>query len=315
MKKYNNAKGERIEEYGFEDWKIGISPIDPNKSGNKKLLIADSGEIYFQYLPYDELKKIRAKQRRIYFKSVEGYFNMFCKEYEIKFHKSKDKKRLLKTEIEKLEYIFFPEKRANSPIPVGLNMADFGGYDFIYQQEFVLQNIDFSTIEFNENPMYINSRGRTAAYARAKYLDWLKEKFSQKTDETKRKNQGKKPKEVLPNSFEELFFNPNDAEPCLRILGELEKPAIDAANNFIGKAKGIFPMWLKVLKNHKPEPLIKHFPDRTYTVLLNEKVKGLNLYKDASEFRKFYKRLENNKIELDIKTILSQFSQDGKLGK
>jgi hypothetical protein len=56
-------------------------------------------------------------------------------------------------------------------------MADFGGYDFVYQQEFVLQNIDFSTIEFKEEPMYINSRGRTAAYARAKYLNWLKEKL------------------------------------------------------------------------------------------------------------------------------------------
>jgi regulatory protein YycI of two-component signal transduction system YycFG len=61
--------------------------------------------------------------------------------------------------------------------------------------------------------------------------------------------------------------------------------------------------------------LIKHFKDTVYKDLLNQKVKGLNLTKDASEFRKEYVRLVNNNIELDIKTILSQYSQSGKLGK
>ena len=66
--------------------------------------------------------------------------------------------------------------------------------------------------------------------------------------------------------------------------------------------------------NHKPEPLIKHFKDSIYKDLLNKKIKDLNLTADASEFRKNYKRLENNNVELDIKTILSQYSQSGKLG-
>jgi hypothetical protein len=124
-----------------------------------------------------------------------------------------------------------------------------------------------------------------------------------------------KTEQGTPKTFEELFFKPEHAEPCLKILSELDPPVIDATNNYIGKAKGVFPLWVKVLKNHKPEPLIKHFKDSVYKDLLNNKVRGLNLTKDASEFRKNYVRLENNKTELDIKTLLSQYSQSGKLGK
>ena len=118
-----------------------------------------------------------------------------------------------------------------------------------------------------------------------------------------------------PKKFEELFYNPKHAEICLEILNELQPPVIDAKNNYIGKAKGVFPLWVKVLKYHKPEPLIKHFKDTIYKDLLNQKIIGLNLSKDASEFRKEYVRLTKGNIELDIKTILSQYSQSGKLGK
>lgn len=117
-----------------------------------------------------------------------------------------------------------------------------------------------------------------------------------------------------PKNFEELFYNPNHAEICLTILREITPPVLDAKNNYIGKGKGIFPLWIKVLVNHKPQPLIKHFKDSIYKDLLNKKIKDLNLTADASEFRKNYKRLENNNVELDIKTILSQYSQSGKLG-
>lgn len=124
-----------------------------------------------------------------------------------------------------------------------------------------------------------------------------------------------KTEQRTPKTFEELFYKPEHAEPCLKILSELQPPVIDAINNYIGKAKGVFPLWVNVLKNHKPEPLIRHFKDTVYKDLLNQKVKGLNLSKDASEFRKQYVRLINDKTELDIKTILSQYSQSGKLGK
>jgi hypothetical protein len=124
-----------------------------------------------------------------------------------------------------------------------------------------------------------------------------------------------KAEQTIPKTFKELFYNPENAEPCLKILSELQPPVIDAINNYIGKAKGVFPLWIKVLKNHKPQPLIKHFKDNVYKDLLNQKIKGLNLSKDASEFRKQYARLENDKTELNIKAILSQYSQNGKLGK
>ena len=118
-----------------------------------------------------------------------------------------------------------------------------------------------------------------------------------------------------PQTFEELFCNFDDAEICLSILREVDPPIIDTENNYIGKAKGMFPLWIKVLKSNKPKPLIKHFQDSIYKDLLNSKIKGLNLTKDASEFRKIYKRLENDNKEIEIKTILSRYSQSGKLGK
>jgi len=124
-----------------------------------------------------------------------------------------------------------------------------------------------------------------------------------------------KPERETPKTFEDLFYNPANAEPCLRVLNELQPPVIDAMNNYIGKAKGIFPLWIKILKSHKPKPLIKHFKNTIYKDLLNSKVNGLNLSKDASEFRKYYSRIENSNVELDIKAILSQYSQSGKLGK
>ena len=74
-------------------------------------------------------------------------------------------------------------------------------------------------------------------------------------------------------------------------------------------------MWIKLLKTNKPLPLIDHFPDIVYKDLLNAKITNLNLSKDASEFRKNYKRLENSDIESEIKFHLSQFSQTGNLGE
>jgi hypothetical protein len=60
----------------------------------------------------------------------------------------------------------------------------------------------------------------------------------------------KQGKQEQPNTFDELFFTPEHAEICLNLLRDLQPPAIDAANNYIGKAKGIFPLWISVLKSH-----------------------------------------------------------------
>jgi hypothetical protein len=149
----------------------------------------------------------------------------------------------------------------------------------------------------------------------------LKEKENRKKDlELEKKSwqpvsMNVKTEQKLPIIFEELFIIPENAEPCLRILGELQPPIIDKQNNYIGKGKkGVFPLWIAILKENNP-PLIKHFKDIVYKDLLNEKIKGLCLSKDASEFRTDYKRVNSSKIGLDIKSILSQYSQSGKLGK
>ena len=150
-------------------------------------------------------------------------------------------------------------------------------------------------------------------------LEVMKEFFSEaekleNEHSTYKPNKVKVKKENL-KTFDELFYIPEFAETCLNILRDLNPPIIDSANNYIGKAKGIFPLWINVLKSHKPQPLIKHLTDKEYKDILNAKIKGLHLTEDASEFRKNYVRLVKNKVELDIKTILSQYSQDGKLGK
>ena len=118
-----------------------------------------------------------------------------------------------------------------------------------------------------------------------------------------------------PEFFEDMFYNPADAEKCLFILNKLKSPVIDAIGDYIGKAKGVFPIWVKVLKSHRPKPLIKHLTDIQYSVLLNQRIGRLKLTSDASEFRKTYKRLENGDIEMEMKTILSQLSHSGRLGK
>jgi hypothetical protein len=115
--------------------------------------------------------------------------------------------------------------------------------------------------------------------------------------------------------FEQLFYNPQHAEVCLDILKQLEKPVLDEDNNYIGTNKGVFPLWIKILKMNNPKPLIKHQKDLVYKDSLNSKVNGLNLSKDASEFRKNYTRLNTSKIDFEIKVILSEFSQQGRFGK
>jgi hypothetical protein len=308
MKKYKNSKGITVEEYGFEDWKNRVFVSGNLKPEMRKTKILSTGEIYYFYLPLEEVEKIRAEQERIYWAAVEIHYSNLRAKFEGLILETGNKDRLLKTEIEKFEYIFFPESRIGKDPPVGLDMAKFSGYADYYQKAFIERDFDFTLIEYNENPIFTRANWAAAIYARAKYFEWLKTLLSGQRVKTN--------EHEPPQTFEELFYIPEQAEQCLNILRDLEPPVIDAINNYIGKGKkGVFALWVKVLKNHKPQPLIKHFKDTVYKDLLNEKVKGLDLSKDASEFRKEYTRLENSTMELDIKTILSQYSQNGKLGK
>jgi hypothetical protein len=176
-------------------------------------------------------------------------------------------------------------------------------------QLFVLNEVKTARLHQSHLPKFETDRKQKTYFFRLeRWIEVLEEMLPKQAEA--------KPKKLeAPQTFEELFYNPEHAEPCLSILRELQPPVIDAINNYIGKAKGVLPLWIKVLQKHNPKPLIKPFKDSVYKDLLNQKIKGLNLSKDASEFRKQYKRVENYKTELDIKTILSQYSQSGKLGK
>lgn len=145
---------------------------------------------------------------------------------------------------------------------------------------------------------------------KSRYIEYL---FSQRSIKAnlKEKKQGALDE---PKSFEEIFYNPSNAKICLDILKSLERPILDSNDNYIGNAKGVFPIWIKVLQSHQPNALIKPLQAKVYKDFLNQRVKGLKLTADASEFRKNYKRIYNSDIELEMKTILSQLSHEGKLG-
>ena len=110
----------------------------------------------------------------------------------------------------------------------------------------------------------------------------------------------------IPETFENLFYSENGSEIFLNILKHLEPPYISIDNNYIGKSKGIFPMIINIFKT---KSLIKNYSDKVYKDLLNNKINGLHLSKDASEFRTNYSMLEKKKVDVEIKAILSQYSQ------
>ncbi len=125
-------------------------------------------------------------------------------------------------------------------------------------------------------------------------------------DKEKRKSENE------PKSFEDLFYNPADSEKCLDILKTLN--IINGNNEYSadgknGNIKGLIPLWIKILANHKPNPIIKPFSDSIYAKLLNEKIMNLNLTKDGNEFRKNYSSLDKYRKDIEIKVILSRFYQ------
>lgn len=182
MKEYKNNKGERIVEYGFEDWKAGKHPVDRNKSGYKRIKKFENGEIYFNYLPIKELGKIRTEQERIFWDCVQIHLNSLkCKFTELA-KQSGNKDRLLKVEIDKWEYIFFPETQNGRKPPLGLDISKFRGFDFFYEKLFIRRDFDFSGIDYNEVPTLTIANVPASIYAKAQYLEWLKEKLNEKPD-------------------------------------------------------------------------------------------------------------------------------------
>jgi hypothetical protein len=103
-------------------------------------------------------------------------------------------------------------------------------------------------------------------------------------------------KKQEPVTFEDLFFNPANAERSIDILRELSLPVVDLKYNYIGKNKGVFCVWVNCL-------IIKGImitcQNRIYTKILNEKVIGLGL--GGSEFTQAYKIAETFRAEIESK--------------
>lgn len=111
------------------------------------------------------------------------------------------------------------------------------------------------------------------------------------------------------SNFENLFINPDEAISYLKVLQKIEPNILDINFNYIGKNKGVFPLWVKLLRSAN---IIQNYTDVVYKDFLNNKINNLNLSKDASEFRKTYSRIDNSDIETDLKALFSQISQKGK---
>ncbi len=140
---------------------------------------------------------------------------------------------------------------------------------------------------------------------------WEEFKTTYGNNSSERKNKPEESSET-PRTYQELFYNPNDASVCLEILKELDPPIIDFKGNYIGrKSKGVIPIWLRALSTYKG--LIKPCSDMVYKDIMNLTIPNLQLSADASEFRKNYPSLKEK--DREIKTILSRFSQEGRLGK
>lgn len=132
----------------------------------------------------------------------------------------------------------------------------------------------------------------------------IKTKRKLNREKTINKNKGQ-----IPTNFQGIFLKPEMADNYLKVLNDIQPPIIDINYNYIGNNKGFFPLWIDILKRKSPK-IIEHFPDIVYKNLLNQKVKGLNLSKDASEFKKHYKRAEKKRWEIGV--LISQVSLEGK---
>lgn len=109
-----------------------------------------------------------------------------------------------------------------------------------------------------------------------------------------------------------MFSKPEYEKPAFDILRELE--VIDDNNKYINArklTKGIFLLWISILKRSNPKVII-HLDSKSYIEILNGKIDNLNLRKDLSEFSKKYKTLGKQNIKEETELKFSEFSADGK---
>jgi hypothetical protein len=121
-----------------------------------------------------------------------------------------------------------------------------------------------------------------------------------------------KPHQIF--SFKDMFVEEALAEPCFDILKKIDPPYVNQANEYIGNCKGIFSLWYKVL-NEMGNIVKPKLSSIELTNAIESRLPNIKLSKDGSTFRKTYKRLDEKSLTIGIKTLFSQFSPPGRLGK
>lgn len=132
-------------------------------------------------------------------------------------------------------------------------------------------------------------------------INWITANYPETMpDETK--------KEIdKPETFEELFYNPDLVMPCINVLKELDPPLIDTDCNYIGKLKGAICVWIDELQR---QGIVKRFSDRKILAsLIEKKIKRFTI--DDSMFGKYHDRAEKQ-YKTEIKSMVSKIklSQD-----
>lgn len=168
-------KKEKIEvwEYFFEDWENGI--ISGWENAGKKLIhnVSEKKRRY-DILSKDEFMKIDKKCKEIYWQKVNDAFGRMKQRFNVRLSKSRDKERLVNIEIEKYEYLFFPEKRKNKPCPPQFNSTLFLGYDNLYNKLIVEGEQDYSIINNSRITIGAGDLHHIKVETYAKFLEWLK---------------------------------------------------------------------------------------------------------------------------------------------
>lgn len=111
------------------------------------------------------------------------------------------------------------------------------------------------------------------------------------------------------STFRDLFYNERYEDISIMVLKELNPPILNTKGEYIGRNKGYITLWVEIMLNYKPEPIIKDVSNTLIAQLLNHKIPNLNLSSNGSEFTKYYKRLEGQNIPLQLLTLFSKFSK------
>lgn len=142
---------------------------------------------------------------------------------------------------------------------------------------------------------------------RANHLQSIIQLFQSRCDfETERPGESKYFKKI-PETFEDLFTSPYWADCFRYVLRNFHPPLINEKNHYNKRKgyKGIFKMLIDAIEKKGGMAGISA---QNQALILNQTFPGLNLTKDAQEFRRVYKQLEENNRHVDIELLISDFT-------